>query len=319
MRLFEQGHALVVGVGEYEDAEWNAPVTRHEAQAVVAALQDPYTAAYRPENVHCLYGTQATRGAILNGLKQIAAKSDRQATVLLYFCGHGELTTDGSYAFAPHDAVFRDDERIERATGIAKHELQLWLQEIPARKVVCVMNTCFAGHVGGSGLGKMAHAQASEGPAFEHEKAGEGLVVVTAGRETQASYYKDRHPYTLFGQAFIDGLRGEGVPNRDGYIDLMDLYRVIYQRVSSGAEAIYREQQPTLNIVSGVGDCPIARYPRQAATESAETPIVNVQQHFWRSQGQSQHHRLVNQCGLVRSESQTNRTKRPIAFSSVPV
>lgn len=319
MRLFEQGHALVVGVGEYADADWNAPVTRHEAQAVAEALQDPYTAAYRPENVQSLFGSQATRGAILNGLKQIAVKSDRHSTVLLYFCGHGELTVDGSYAFAPHDAVFCDDERIERATGIAKQELQLWLQEIPARKVVCVINTCFAGHVGGSGLGKIARAQPVEAAVSEQEKAGEGLVVLTAGRATQASYYKDRHPYTLFGQAFIDGLRGKGVPNRDGYIDLMDLYREIYARVRSDAEAIYREQQPTLSIVSGVGDCPIARYPQLPAPFLEETGIVSATQHYWRSRGFTRHHRLVNQCGLLRSESQTNRTKRPLAFSNVPV
>lgn len=309
----------MVGVGEYEDAEWDAPVMRDEAQAVVAALRDPYTAAYRPENVHSLYGSQATRTAILNGLQQIAAKSDRHATILLYFCGHGEFTPDGSYAFAPHDAVFRDDERIERSTGIASHELQLLLREIPARKVVCVMNTCFAGHVLSSRLKQKTPHLKLEESAIEVDATGEGLVVLTAGRATQASYYRARHPYTLFGQAFIDGLRGEGVPNYEGYVDLFDLYRMVHRRVTSAAEAIYCEQEPTLTIVGGVGHCPIARYPDQLETALEGGPLLEINPRYWRSRPWVSRQRLVKQCTLSRSESQTSRTRRPMALASVSV
>ncbi len=309
----------MVGVGEYENSEWDAPVTRDEAQAVVTALRDPYTAAYRPENVHSLYGSQATRAAILNGLKQIAAKSDRQATILLYFCGHGEFTTDGSYAFAPHDAIFRDDDRIERSSGITSHELQLLVREIPARKVVCVINTCFAGHVLGSRLRKRLPRFDLEETAIESDTTGEGLVVLTAGRATQASYYRARHPYTLFGQAFIDGLRGEGVPNYEGYVDLFDLYRMIHRRVTSAAEAIYCEQEPTITIVGGVGHCPIACYPHRVESAAEGSPLVEINHSYRRSRPLASRQRLMNQCTLLRSESQSSRARRPLALANVSV
>lgn len=264
MRTFRQGHALVVGIGEYQDAHWSAPIARSEAQAVAEALRDPGVAAYPPEQVHTLLGAAATRDAIIDALRQLDRRTDADSTVLLYLCGHGERSTDGSYAFAAHDTVFTEDNHIAAPTGISSHELLVLLRAIRARKLVCFMNACFAGNLG-VGFSGVASPVLGTPPGTDLEAhilaSGEGRVLITAGRASQPSHYLFHQPYTFFGQAVIEGLRGVGVPSTEGYIGLFDLYNAIHARVTQAAASINSVQEPMLTVLQGVGPFPLALHP----------------------------------------------------------
>ncbi len=58
MPQFQQGHALLIGVADYEDAQLRlaGPITLSDATGVANALKDASVAAYPESQVHLLPG-----------------------------------------------------------------------------------------------------------------------------------------------------------------------------------------------------------------------------------------------------------------------
>jgi hypothetical protein len=122
---------------------------------------------------------------------------------------------------------------------------------------------------------------------------GEGRALITASRPTQYSYYDRAAPRTFFGQALVDGLRGQASSN-GGYLGLYELYQYLYTSVQTTARSVNGTQEPVLTIQQGVGPFPIAlapdadtgtlkagaiqqEPPRGAAVERIVPPNVQVQ------------------------------------------
>ena len=80
---FRSGHALVVGVGA------DLANTVDDAIGLAGILKDPQRCAYPSTQVQVLTGDQATRAGVLAGLDKLAQAADAQATVVVYFSGHG--------------------------------------------------------------------------------------------------------------------------------------------------------------------------------------------------------------------------------------
>src|SRR5215216_4561886 len=99
MPSFTHGHALLIGVGTYQDAKWSAPATLADAQGVAAALTDSAISGYPPAQVLLLHGAQVTREGLTTALQKLAQRTTPDDTVVIFFCGHGALGTDGVYYF----------------------------------------------------------------------------------------------------------------------------------------------------------------------------------------------------------------------------
>ena len=88
---------------------------------------------------------------------------------------------------------------------------------------------------------------------------GEGRVIITACRENQKSYFVRKEPTTIFANALVRGLRGEGLQSRRGYISVFDLYEYVYQEVR---DEVHRRfdlvQEVELTIHKGVGALAVA-------------------------------------------------------------
>ncbi|MEZ4867862.1 MAG: caspase family protein [Caldilineaceae bacterium] len=91
--LFDQGYALVVGVGQ------DLPTTVDDATALAALLRDPTRCAYPPKQVRLLTADAAHHQAVLDGLDWLATTASSNATALVYFSGHGMETPDYSALF----------------------------------------------------------------------------------------------------------------------------------------------------------------------------------------------------------------------------
>lgn len=256
MSLFTPGHALLIGVGTYENKKWNAPITVADATGVADALRNPAVSAYPAEQVMLLTDAQATRDGITRALQQFATQVGPDDTALLFFCGHGAPGSDGVYHFATHDATFTADSRIQAGTGLSRDSLLPLLRAIKSRKLLLLINACFSGHLHSGVLG--APPAATFG--IDILGTGEGRALITASRPTQYSYYSHAQPRTFFGQALIDGLRGQ-VTSNGGYIGLYELYQHIYTSVKMAAAGINGTQEPVLTIQQGVGPFPVALAP----------------------------------------------------------
>ncbi len=259
MATFTEGHAVVIGVGTYKDAQWNAPVTVADAQGVAEALNDPAVGGYPAEQVTLLRDAETTREGVTAALKGLAERAKADATAVIFFCGHGAPGTDGEYHFGTHEAVFTNS-RIEAGTGLRKSELLDLLRSIKVQKLLFIINACFSGSVGPTlGAGGVLGAPPSTMLGVEILSTGEGRALLMASRSSQYSYYSRQQQHTLFGQALIDALRGRGSDANGGHVGLFELYEQVYRDVGAAAAAMNALQEPVLTLMEGVGPFPIAR------------------------------------------------------------
>ncbi|NCC34029.1 MAG: caspase family protein, partial [Chloroflexia bacterium] len=233
---FSQAYALLIGIGSYTyHPQMNVPVTARDANALAAVLRDPRFCGYPETQVSLLSDAAATRAEILAALERLGSLPE-ESTVLLFYTGHGEYATDGTYVLTTHDTRMQNG-RVVDGTGISEQELLTWLQQIKARRLLCIFNACHAGEVSptlGTGDASSIGIPLPEKTAAAVLATGSGRVIMTACREHQVSYVGAGR-LTLFSQALVDGLQGKGdhVGNRGGFISVFDLYSHLYDTLQT--------------------------------------------------------------------------------------
>ena len=135
---FSQGHALLVGVGTYQDGSLSAPVTERDAGAVSLALQDPATAGYPGDQVTLLTGQAASKTGIAAALRLLAQQAKPDSSVLIFLCGHGTPGPQGEYYFLSYDARRAGPGSFDPSTVLSSAELVALIEGIPARKTLLV-------------------------------------------------------------------------------------------------------------------------------------------------------------------------------------
>jgi hypothetical protein len=262
---FDEGRALIIGVGTYADSDWNAEITRGDAEDIADALRDDQVAGYPSDHVAVLSGTDATRAKMIAAFKALADASAPDETVLVFYAGHGLLDTNGEYNLTAHDTAF-DGDHVAPGTGLSESELLERLRAVRAQKLLLILNACFSGNIGATlGPGQAGQDMPRGAPVSDNLSArvlgtGEGRAVLTACKATQESWYVPGAARTLFGAAVGQALRGQGrIPNAE-FIGLWDFYDYVFEKTRDAAALIPGGplQQPVMNVSQLVGAFPIA-------------------------------------------------------------
>jgi hypothetical protein len=253
---FKQGHALVIGVGTHQyHPGLDVPITVVDAEEVANVLRDSNACGYPPEQVQPLHKSAATKAGILSALEDLAARVNAGDTVFLFYCGHGALGTDGNYYLVSHDARIQGG-RVVAGTGVSEGELLGRLRDIQAERMLMVFNACHSGNISPTlevGQEALASSNPGEDAAAALLGTGQGRIIIAACREQQVSYIGSG-PLTIFTQALVDGLRGRGVRNSNGFISAFSLYEHVYESVSEVVQTQFGAvQEPELTVLRGVG------------------------------------------------------------------
>ncbi|MBN2393803.1 MAG: caspase family protein [Anaerolineae bacterium] len=215
MAILKQGHAIVVGVGS------DLPNTVDDAQGVADILKEAGRCAYPPEQVQILTSWAANRGAILDALDKLAQITDQDATVVVYFSGHGyqvSTSVSDAYFLMPYGY----DVHHLKQTAISGAEFTAKLRAIPAKKLLVLLDCCHAGGVGDAKAPGLEFAKSplpSETLALLAE--GKGRVLIASSKEDELSYAGK--PYSAFTLALIESLSGVGVAKQDGFVRVADV------------------------------------------------------------------------------------------------
>jgi hypothetical protein len=258
---FSTGHALIIGVGRYQNlSQIDVPIAARDAEAVAAVLNDPDRCAYPPDQVIVLTDTSATRKAVLDALDSLAAQLKAEDTLFLFFVGHGSSGTDGNYYLMTHDSQLKGS-RVIAGTGVSEADLLGRLRAIPAKRMLMVINSCHSGELSPN-FDVQPKAFSSEPPPQKFAEAtlatGEGRITITACRPDQKSWIGSGN-LSIFTKALVDGLQGEA-PNNHGYISAFGLYEYIYLEAKEAAADLGWNQEPELTVIKGVGPFPVALY-----------------------------------------------------------
>lgn len=215
MPQFTHGHALIIGMGA------DLPNTVQDAAGLAEILKDEQRCAYPPGQVALLTGEQATRGAVLSALDGLARQTDPQATVVVYFSGHGYRVTASLGEFYYLMPFGYDTERLFD-TAIRGDEFTARLRLIPAQKLLVLLDCCHAGGLTKpepSGLKLAKSPMPPEAASLLAE--GRGRVLVASSQQDELSFAG--RPYSAFTLALIEALCGVGVAAQDGYVRVSDL------------------------------------------------------------------------------------------------
>jgi len=242
--LFEQGHALLIGVGD------DLPLTVNDATAIQNVLADPNLAGYPPENITLLVNEDADRKGILKALDDLVEKADEDATVFIFYSGHGGVYEPwDQYYLVPNGF---DPEGFED-TWLKAEELQERLNALKSKKTLLFLDCC---HAQG-----MTKAQSKSAP-MEKEptpKSGltkidelakkmddvSGLSYVSSCRADELSWIIGENN-SLFTEVLLEVLRGEHKKEfKDSYIRMTEALQHLWQEVPKRAP---KPQRPTVKI-----------------------------------------------------------------------
>ena len=214
---FENGHALIIGIGTYDESRLTAPSTAADAVAIAAALRDDEVAGYPKDNVVLLSDADATVARIGEELDKLAARATADATVIVFYAGHGLVGTSGEYFLTARDTkIVPGTVTLVESTALPESSLLTKLRAIKAGKVLVLINACFSGNVDSLGLDdddgtddESLGPPPSENLALRVLGSGEGRAVITGCRADQKSWLRRPDP-TFFGNAIAEALRGRG-------------------------------------------------------------------------------------------------------------
>jgi hypothetical protein len=144
-------YALVYGVKNYQDPVLpDLTYTIADATSIALALgQQGWTTTLSTES-------QAKRTSIVADIQNLATTIGTDATVLVYFSGHGGLSNDGSTALiAPWDFAFarvngfivykNGIAQIDESTTISAPELSTMLAALPTKNIIVIFDSCNSG------------------------------------------------------------------------------------------------------------------------------------------------------------------------------
>jgi len=139
-------YVVTVGINSYADANLNLQFAAKDAQAVAELFRRRGQRLYERVQITPLTDQDATRDGIKRAVKQVAAETRLQDTLVLFLAGHGTMVGQ-RYYFVPHE-LRKQAERLEddiRKQGLPADELSDYLVAAKALKRLLILDTCASG------------------------------------------------------------------------------------------------------------------------------------------------------------------------------
>lgn len=153
---FAERHALLVGVGDYPQAALDLLGPENDIVALQPILQDVW--GFEPKNIEVLLHKQATKAAVLQGLRNLKDRSKPGDQLFFYYSGHGTSAKDESVrlplpdntaGLLPYDAKLNlAKHEIVASLIVGRTDLRPIFKEIDAsgRQLLVIIDACYSGN-----------------------------------------------------------------------------------------------------------------------------------------------------------------------------
>ena len=215
------------------------------------ALTDPATGMFAPRDVRLL--PERTMAEILLEMEQFFSGADRADRLLLFYSGHGLLTSTDQLLLAARDT--RTDSLL--ATTVSATAINSMIDASAAMTTMIMLDCCYSGAFKSADLPRSLQ--------------GTGRYLLTSTRSGELARDADlRNGTSQFTTHLVEGLQAAPDHDGDGLVDLDDLYDYVHrQLVQTG------RQIPQRNF-SGGGDVVIARRTPAGPGPTPEVPAAPV-------------------------------------------
>ncbi|NET43386.1 HEAT repeat domain-containing protein [Okeania sp. SIO2B3] len=256
-------YALLIGVGDCKYPNWSLPVTVKDVQAIKSFLIKPESCGYIDNENHLrfLCNEQATKQNILDNLNwlQQQAKNDPEATILVYYSGHGALDeSTGKYYLIPHDTDPLDFDVsalvFDINSAVPAETFNNILSQIPAKKLLVIIDSCHA-----QGMATAKEQPRLKLPANlsqtilpknlrDELRKGKGRAVFTSCTEEQLSWIRPDEAMSIYTYHFLEALNGRGNQPGDKEVKVSHLMNYLDKTVPESAKQLGKTQTPIFEL-----------------------------------------------------------------------
>lgn len=240
----DNNYALLIGVGKCINPELSLPVTVKDVKALKAILVDPNLCGYIDDELHIrlLCNETATGKVILEGLiwLQEKANNDSEATVIIYYSGHGYRDQDNDYYLIPHD----------NDNLLAAKKFTQELVKIQAKQLLVIVDSC---HAEGMAKGNEPNSLISinfptenliDNSQLKELKQGEGRAVFTSSKGSQLSWIHPKKQMSIYTYHLLEALQGMANKPGDDAVYVSDLISYVGRNVKKTALEFDKKQEP---------------------------------------------------------------------------
>lgn len=250
-QTFSHGYALLIGVGESAYPKWSLPVTVKDVQVLKSILTDPNLCAYPNDEqyIRILHDAGATRSAMLEGLAWLKteAAADPEATVIVYYSGHGWLDqSTNHYYLIPHDVEPVDIPN----SALSALDFTNALRQINSQRLLVIIDSC---HAEGMATAKNKQTAIKLPQSFietalpkslvDDLKQGKGRAVFTSSRGEQRSWIRPDDIMSIYTYHLIQALQGAGNKPGDKVVRLSNMMNHLGFAVPESARTLCQAKQ----------------------------------------------------------------------------
>lgn len=257
----DNNYALLIGVGNYVNPEWaSLPATVNDVRALKSLLTDPNRCGYIDDEQHVclLHDETATKERILAGLQWLEekAKSNSEATVIIYYSGHGHLDKKKKYYLVP-----RDSDNL-----LCGEDFNQAVQRIQAKRLLLVLDCCHAAGMATAkdriGIVPMAFPKELitdlKNQLEQELKQGQGRAVFSSSTEDQQSWILGN--MSIFTVHFLEALQGAGKQPGNNVVYVLDLMNYLEKAFNKTSD-LDNKQTPYFQF-AGENNFPVALLPK---------------------------------------------------------
>lgn len=161
-------HVLAIGIDTYA-GELGLNFATKDARAFTDSLIKNAADLFDGVQVDTLFDANATRSAIISAFGRVRRNADTSDTFVFFFAGHGTVATlkrIAEFYIAPVGVTTLSDANHLADNAIAHWELQGWLERVPTRARLIVLDACQSGsfveQVAQRGLGRFGLEEVGE-------------------------------------------------------------------------------------------------------------------------------------------------------------
>lgn len=245
-------HAVLAGVSDYEGEGIRLKYAAKDAQDFGVAVQTAAKKFFKGDvHVNVLAGDKkpATRTNLKQALNEL--KSTKHGdVVLVYLAGHG-VTHGKDYFFLTREAKTDTitDEQILRDSSISGNDLLSWLKELPAMKVVLILDTCHSGAFTDLAARGTNPTQLKVLHRLNKKAA---LIALAGSAADQASYESKAYGQGLLTHSLLRGMRGDALQKvgSEDFVDVLRLFTYAQDLVPQLAGESKKVQRPQVVMAS---------------------------------------------------------------------
>jgi|GEM_PF-1630593 len=250
---YKKQYAVVIGINDYKNTE--IPDLKNAENDAKSIYQILKKSNY---DVLLLIGKDATKKNILNTIKDLKNKIKMDDSFLFFFAGHGQAleTIHGdkkSGYLIPYDAeisLIKGDIIDYDEEAISLEQLKKYLNDIPARHVALLLDSCFSGLVMDSRGLRPTNTRRSSYDYYESLLQNQAINLLTAGDDQPVSDGSEHSPFT---RAIIMALE-EGsvdIEDGDGFVTFTELAVYVKKKVEKITDRRQRPQYDNLSDEDG--------------------------------------------------------------------